>query len=135
MPEAPIAIVAILISLWNLWLWYQSRTPRLEIEAKNGTLLRNPLVYMILTIRNKRPFKTQVVAITASLEGIDGKLFFPGMGGEMELPNPHDSRLLGSQGGSPGVSVERTLQRLNRFLDSLPPQGGARRDSARHDRP
>lgn len=84
--EATIAALALGISLWNLWLWYQGSQPKLEVVAKNGVLTHRPGGYMILTVRNKRPFNTQVVALTMPIPGTTETMYFPHADGQMAIP-------------------------------------------------
>lgn len=85
-PETAIATIAILVSLWNLWLWYQARQPRLSIEVKNGVLPPRRGGYMIVTVRNQRSFKTQVVGLSMPVPGTTDTMFFPGIEGQDGIP-------------------------------------------------
>jgi len=84
--ETAIATIAILVSMWNLWLWYQARRPRLLVEAKKGFLPGRLCGFMIIEVRNQRPFKTQVSGISMPVPGTDDTMYFPGLEGQDRIP-------------------------------------------------
>lgn len=81
-----IALAALIVSLWNFRAWYHSNQPKLAVEAKNGILPPRDGAYMIVTVRNRRPFKTQIVNVSVPIPGSDKTIFFPSLEGQMSLP-------------------------------------------------
>ena len=86
--EVAIGLLALVLSLWNLALWYQWRQPCPTIEVKRGILSSCRDEQLLITIKNRRPHVTQVVAVWMDIPdpAVGEKLVFPRIAGEEHLP-------------------------------------------------
>lgn len=83
-----VGVIALGVSFWNLWLWYQGRQPLLLVEPKNAVMPDLDGPQMVVTVRNRRPYVTQLTGICMQIpDSQDGeRMFFPGIAGEARIP-------------------------------------------------